>query len=362
MARLRIDAWTLLKPFATRTEGWPDPSNWYDARALLHLSDGANREGDVLSKIEVLHLGVRARSANAGPILYESTLYNKYAKKFIKSQQLDDEMTTKRLLERHAREIEFPPDSMAIKMFWYALKPGASVDVEVWNWRAADGSLQLPTIPLRKVCVALQPKDGCILAKEHFYTLTVATEDDRTRLSCGDFCHPDLNDTLILITLHVASKQTPEWLWATFWWRDARETPSSEWPTGDSWTCAAAQRQEALGHVGLPWSNYSMDTTSTFRRKKPELSPNYPCGVPQKIGNDEQYLATYSPFVEASFGNGLKSSCVDCHARASTVSGREAPVPPPFDPGPALQDFERHIRLDYLWMLQRSMGHTHPPN
>jgi hypothetical protein len=253
---------------------------------------------------------------------------------------------------------------MALKMFFYPIQKGGTVDVRIWDWsKMKDGVTQLPRDELKTVCVEEKPMtaSGCVDARTNFYNLTV---DDPAIFSCGETCPNRLKrgDLLLLVAMHVASKQTPEWLWATYWWR-----PADSETHGDFWTCDDAQRTNSIGTPTRPWANYSMDVTQSFRMAKPKPSEsNKPgaCGLPGKIGRDEQYLAAYNPFVEASFSNGLKSSCIDCHSRASTSSApvfRFVPEPDSVDSHPALRDFEAHVRLDYIWSLWRSLKHTDWP-
>ena len=167
-------------------------------------------------------------------------------------------------------------------------------------------------------------------------------------------------DELILVAAHIVSKQTPEWLWSTFWWRGA-DKPANH---GDSWTCEDAQRSEGAGTLKSPWNNYSMDTANSFTWAKPKLAPTEPCGVPGKIGNDQQYMAVYNPFVEASLVHGLKSNCVDCHSRASTDVQAQLQMVPAVNSVtqyPALRDFEGHIRTDYMWTLRNHLDPTQGP-
>jgi hypothetical protein len=170
--------------------------------------------------------------------------------------------------------------------------------------------------------------------------------------SCGDQC-PQLKmgDTLLLVAMHIASKQlgAPDWLWATFWWR--KDAPSGQW-----WTCGDAQRS-VIGSLPSQWRNYSMDVTKSFKQRKPRLDVSNPCGAPSVINarEHEEDYSSYSPFVEARFENGLKSSCISCHARAGTNSSPIFSVPPPGSSNEAtLKEFEGHIGLDYMWIVRRA--------
>jgi hypothetical protein len=180
---------------------------------------------------------------------------------------------------------------------------------------------------------------------------------------------------LILVAAHVMSKESPDWLWSTFWWKAGGKGRTS----GKSWTCDNAQREDLEAQwakenvdaaTRAKWSNYSTNVTTSFSLPRPaidqaELSK---CGAPGRIGYiKEELLATYNPFVEGVMENGRKSNCIVCHARASTRgdSGVKRFRVPAVGTvrWPPVTEFEGHIRTDYLWTLANHIGLTNPkPN
>ena len=361
MQKLRIEGWQQLAPFTKATSGLPSPSKWTPARTLL--PDNSLTAGGMVT------LKPDLRAEQQGPALWEASYFDETATTYVTTMKLNEWGTTDILRKKlSARGVEFPHGSQVIKTFWY--KVGTTpVPVRVWNWNAIGGGLtEAPLDKLREVCVTRQPAQGCVRAEDAFYTATVQ-QQDLGNFTCGTRCKETLNagDFLVLVGMHVATKVRPEWLWATFWWRDSEEEPRKPWPTGTSWTCVDAQRQEAIGRVTAPWSNYSMDVTASFKRPKPRVNMQEGCGEPANIGNGEQAVAMYNPFSEARFTYGLKSSCVHCHSWVSTnvkvkpeAQGRPRPPGTPF-PQPTFSDQEDDIRLDYLWSLQRSLKRTYFP-
>ena len=323
MQALRSAAWSLLLPFTSRGEGMPDPVVWIPSRSVLSAERmGASKQLPL--KIE------RDQTETDVPLSdkFQSTFFNRTAQRFIESQALNVGSTTEKLQRAFAREITFPIGSMTLKAFWYRIRPGEELDVPIWDWTILQKH-KGPTLesdPFKRQCVQVTPtKDGCIAAKEWFYTVTV--EDPLS--FCGRGCaRPAVGDLMLLVGLHIVSKQTPEWLWATYWWRGPDTT------TGTFWTCQDAQRPDAMKTGAKQWLNYSMTATAGFRgaAPTPKSAADEACGYPGDIDGSQQYLAVYNPFVEARFKpNGLKSSCVNCHARASTnneVDQQEVPVRP----------------------------------
>src|SRR5580692_1918373 len=116
---------------------------------------------------------------------------------------------------------------------------------------------------------------------------------------------------------------------------------------GREWTGRAASRRKPLpGHV-----------TTSFKIKRPPVALDEvePCGSPPKIGDNEELVAAYNPFIEGVTDSGRISSCIDCHSRAvadwSAERGSMIEECPHGDDRPKLEDFEGKIRTDYLWSV-----------
>ncbi len=320
--------------------------------------------------------------------LYESTFFNKQACLDIHRGKfpLSDDTTAERLKRvghRHTID-EFSPGAKVIKTFWRALPLNNSeVDVGIWQWptsRTPDRSATLTEEkwyldtraesdwPEEPVCVQLAPPAGsnCLKAEDHFPMAKVAKKDE---FPCPDSCPPELFDgqSLILVAFHVIAKDSPDWLWATFWWKgETRPGKPSPRTTGEAWTCDNAQRPKIEG----PWGNYSANVMENFTLAKPFIESEDDlnnCGAPGTIGTQmEESLAVYNPFVEGTLPDGRKSSCMVCHARASTRGDQQANrmfVPPvgvlEFPPATEL---DGHIRTDYLWTVREYIGSTRWPD
>lgn len=361
LSRLRTCAWRLLEPLARQSSGFPDEGTW--TRADRILPDLEPR--GTLRRAEELTAQRAARPVNE-PELYEMTFFNGIAAGFIESERLNRPETTEALLSRNIRDVQFPAGSAALKTFWYHLPKGQVLDVRVWNWNATSAGttgaspLTVDVSRLERQCVvdtaATGRKQGakgrqCLVASEAFYTIAVSAQDAFrcSRAQCAPLAQ---GDTLVLVGMHIASKQMPEWLWATWWWQGRSVSG------GESWTCGAAQRPHAIGASG-PWANYAMNVTASFRYERAAVAADDPCGAPAALPGGQERRATYNPFVEAREENGLKSSCVDCHSRASTKSAAELVTPGVEETGgPTVASFEGHVRLDYLWSIRRSLDKT----
>lgn len=135
-----------------------------------------------------------------------------------------------------------------------------------------------------------------------------------------DAADPIPAGTLAVLTgLHVASRESKDWVWTTLWWEPDR------------------LRQKVLGmgrekHQSLtrePWKNYVLATTESLD------------------------YAVFNPYIEASLENGRNSNCRGCHR----LAGTQRYVPKACDPGvPAeaqkpLLEAGRVVFMDYLWAI-----------
>lgn len=95
---------------------------------------------------------------------------------------------------------------------------------------------------------------------------------------------------LVLMAVHVITKETPDWVWATFWWY----TNSRERNYGCDRSCRLIVRKER-------WRHFLMNTT---------LSDKTP------IEADGGPRICFNPYLEEVFPGGISSNCVQCHKRA----------------------------------------------
>ena len=372
IARQRERGWALLLQVTGARPAFPASSEWF--QRLDAFASSPNLSGHSVQPGRMFLLLPReleppmTEAAPAEPPVYESTLYNAAARRHILLHHLQEPRTTQALLNARRREIdEFPPEAMVLKAFWRPVS-ASQVPVGVWTWKGWPKNP--PTIkesqwegytgiPAECVVDGLA-SDSCLSADGNFI---MSTTDD-IQVKCVEKNCPEVvpGQKLILLGLHIASKERPDWFWATFWWRGGRVPRTN----GDAWTCDNAQRPETLKH-GL-WSNYSMDVSTSFELSKPEVTgPDLAeCGLPAPVGAvNEELLAAYNPFVEGIAEFGRKSSCIDCHGRASTYPKNLTVMPPittADDSYPGLRDFQGHIRTDYLWSVARRLAETKEPD
>jgi hypothetical protein len=309
--------------------------------------------------------------------IYEATFYNEKAFRHIRAEKLYVDGRAVELRTKKRREItEFPAGAMVLKSFWRPVPKTSAAErrayVGIWRWRKQHTEDTAETIEeaawpklsgTDPVCVVSEMPDmGCRIARDHFFTAIAANLTGQECISGKCPAQVEDQQAMVLIGLHIVAKDQPDWFWATFWWKGVART------NGDAWTCDNAQRPNGL-KTGVR-GNYSMDVGTSFRLPKPAIVEEMAtCGTPgdiriMNVGNhDDEYYATYNPFVEGVKSLGRKSSCIDCHSRATTTSdlSRRGEIPPVAEINAAYPDlrmFENHIRTDYLWTVTRYMGAT----
>lgn len=168
----------------------------------------------------------------------------------------------------------------------------------------------------------------------------------QTSLQAGDY--------LILVGMHVSSKENTQWTWQTFWWSYTPDNPNSP----SSKAIADARPDQLKG----PARNYAMSTAYT------QLVPNQPMSG----GKSQGYLMpAYNPHLEAPFPPdtfnikgpvtlpdgtqvvteyGVQSNCMTCHSLAAyggSGTGYASNVYIGFD-NPV---FNGALRTDFLWSI-----------
>lgn len=93
---------------------------------------------------------------------------------------------------------------------------------------------------------------------------------------------------LVLVGLHITTKEIPDWFWATFWWTKRGRSDSR-----------AADRPK---QIPAQWNHFVMETTSS------ETTPREKDGGPK---------ICFNPFLETLIKNGAISNCMQCHGKAA---------------------------------------------
>ena len=162
-------------------------------------------------------------------------------------------------------------------------------------------------------------------------------------------------DLVILVCMHVATKEISNWTWQTFFWTTnpaQPDFPSSEWE--------AALRPSQLNGAA---SHYAVSTAYAM------VWPNQPITG----GTNEGVIPiiAYDPYLEpglSKFGNvnkldpayqfGMQSNCMSCHAFATlnTIKGRSLNYSA--DQYVDMNDtiFKGWVKLDFAWSINANIN------
>jgi len=185
-----------------------------------------------------------------------------------------------------------------------------------------------------------------------------AVKMDKTLLHGGEGRKLKAGDHLILVGMHVGTRERKRWTWQSFWWTP---TPGADPHKPSSKAIQAAKPGNKLHGAA---KNYNMTTAYSM------LTPPQPFNGGKNTGN---LNIGFNPYLEAGFGKktiknvrpvkqadgstvkaqyGVQSNCMTCHALASRSRNGDKP-------GYAAdfylpQDdniFDGHVKADFAWSV-----------
>jgi hypothetical protein len=293
---------------------------------------------------------------------FASVLYNREAANHILhnklySKSVLDELNNARLSSQAPdaeREIpSFPAGSVVLKTAWqvvYERKGNHTGPLYVWDPeigkamqavgkdQAKDpsqfgSSVTIDTTPGRR-CNDVDYRDLVPLSCFYYYKIKSKQDLKSLPTSLAIFAGSDPpaaeNAYFVLVAVHVTTKETPDWVWATFWWSNrATQGPFAFYrPSG----------------LQGEWRHFLMDTTLS------EETPH---------DSDGGNKICFNPYLEAKFNNGIVSNCIQCHKRAIYPGKNNGyALGLPWRDGNAANEvppdphyYEGSVRTDFLWSI-----------
>ena len=160
-----------------------------------------------------------------------------------------------------------------------------------------------------------------------FYSAVLTNSDELPKNLAGQ-----PGDMLILLGLHIITKEMPDWIWSTYWWH----------PEPAKSSFGADGRAKGLK---APWRNYRMDVTISEEMRSDPFVQGF-----RVIFNP--YLEAALPPLQPGSPGGTSSNCISCHSRAVwpriTLPLEPAKVTRGLQPP---QFFAKRLKLDFLWSL-----------
>ncbi len=283
----------------------------------------------VFRELQAFRVGDRIERETA-PLMFQ-VVFDPVAAAHVREHHLAQRAST-----RDASAIpDFPDDAILIKAVWYPVHREGVTRLPVWDGEAAR-DLGNPTRTWsRQVAidpVAEEPTDGTAFDElvdgvhhvplDAFIhrTLTTPYEVAAARRAARD---PTLaiGDHVVLVGMHVSTREIPDWVWITLWWHDRP----------DAGPYAAGRPDDVRGAA----RSYLLDTTvSALRPRESDGSPH----------------VAMNPYLEARFPGGVHSNCVACHRRAALGATEYLPVTRG-DLAPDDPYFDGKTTTDLVWTL-----------
>lgn len=317
VAGMRRQGWALLAD-ATRAGpgGAPAFAAWRDLGETFHLAPrGAFR------RIDDFESGRPVLLASGAPMLSQ-VLFNPASARHIAARGLFRRATLNRLNAGFRadtpladRQIAaFPRGAMALKLVWTVVHARGLTPISVRDGEGGGAPSAWPR-------TVMAGAGGVPI--DRFYHVAIPP----AQLAAVQAIDPSARagDQLVLLAIHLTSKQIPDWIWATFWWHDRAGAGPF-----------AADRPAALAGA---WRNYLMDVA-------------YSADTPRE--SDGGPNAAFNPYVE-SFAGGATSNCMACHQGAVWTAAGPAPFLPPTRGARHADDprFRAATRLDFMWSIAR---------
>jgi hypothetical protein len=259
-------------------------------------------------------------------------------------------------LETPGKIEDFGAGSVLIKTTWeYVPKEGGPLftyDSCLWN-RISDANCKQTYAPSFQVdrdseTVRCRLRGNRVPLSCFYYIRLSQPEADwanryftRAVLATGASVTIKEGDYLVLMGVHVTTKETPDWVWATFWW-DVNEATDPK---------AAGRPPSIRGK----WRHFLMDTTlSATTPKETDAGP--------KI--------CFNPYLELRLRNGGISNCLQCHSKAAYVpTSAKADMADGYNEGILARDglklasegypdasyFSGRVSTDFLWTISKAL-------
>lgn len=287
--------------------------------------------------------------------LRSAMLYNRAACQHIFDNHFYDENALRakldgfKVIDAPPEEMEidqFPQGSIVVKSSWLRIDAGGAT---VCLWIPSDttpatcqplGMHQLRVIPVN-------PSAPCVIVPNQpvptscFYNIPVTTLNI-TELSRTMTVAP--GDVLVLVGLHVITKELSDWVWSTFWWQAGPDAKGF-----------GADRP--LNLLTAPWTNYAMDVTLSMETPREKQNVTVSATGKCRPRCTPNAKICFNPYLEGNLRNGQYSNCMNCHKQATfprLVPDPTGTVQRGYLSSDAQCFADKQpptMRVDYLWTL-----------
>lgn len=160
-----------------------------------------------------------------------------------------------------------------------------------------------------------------------------------------------VGDLVLLVAMHVTSKEISNWTWQSFFW-----TPNADSPLAPSSKFAASLRPKQLYGAA---SHYAVTTAYAMVWPNQPISGGTNTGVTPIIAFNPYLEASLSKFnntnvLNQNYQYGVQSNCMTCHALATESGSLGYSADQYID----MKDkqFINEVQLDFAWSIQGNMN------
>lgn len=300
---------------------------------------------------------------------YETVSYSPTAACFATTNLIFNEATLNKfkVINGIGKIPSFPDDAITTKPTYFAAKPDANglIQVPVWpgisekaksypdkDWNTfvyADISNKQPKNKKLVPVTSSNPTEAQIKAAtcnvNDFINFGVDAEM-ATYLNEQNNSGFVAGDLVLLVAMHVTSKEISNWTWQSFYWThnpDAPIAPSSKFAADlrPSQLYGAASHYAAVTAYAMVWPNQPITGgTNTGVTPIIAFNPYLEAGLSK---------LTYPNALNPKFNYGVQSNCMTCHALATQLGNIDYSADQYID----MKDpvFKNQVQLDFAWSI-----------
>jgi hypothetical protein len=245
--------------------------------------------------------------------------------------------------------VDFPVKAIGLKAILYPVKGDRLTAIPLWGGPQDSTDPDHPRLDTWNQCIAVDASNtqsgttdidcfgktvkAAIVPRSSFYSRLLdaaGAEQASKALGLSGAASLVAGDYVVLVGMHITTKEIPNWTWQTLWWQNGRsQIPGS--------VDGMPDETKVKGF----WRNYAMCTADSM--VVPSTDPK---GKP---------TLCYNPYLETALPDGIHSNCMSCHARASFPG---VPYPETYIPNGWIDFsdpiFAKQTQTDFVWAIQNS--------
>ena len=229
---------------------------------------------------------------------------------------------------------QFPRNAITIKTAWKIIHAGDCRSIEYWEPSAPNPPFDFLGQPRSTLVIDSETLKNCPTTGvspqyrvKDFFSIRISAQNLKSAMRmAGETVTLQPGDVIILVGLHMMTKELPSGFWSTFWWS----------PDGVDLDDRSDMPEKLKRHSY--WKHYVMRATIIMENMRD----------PHGMANKHRSYSVFNPYIESMSLQGTQSNCIACHAAAGygprSDSGQE------YRPRCSTR-FEQLLRTDYVWTV-----------